>query len=147
MLLNLSRTLLVIPSRLTPCYLVSRQSVVCCCKSVAQLCTCEATLARNLGALHFDDVMSYNSLTSKGSSYLNGVLTLKRFVLNFFQRGKCGVFPSNFVELLRTSMAQSTTSTTTTITSPSIPDAAKDENTIITVADKNKKNEKLKGKS
>ena len=32
--------------------------------SVAHLCTSEATLAYNLGALHFDDVMSYNSLTT-----------------------------------------------------------------------------------
>jgi len=53
------------------------------------------------------------------------------------------VFPSNFVELLRTSMSQS--STTATSTAPILSDATKDENTIITVADKNKKNEKLKG--
>ena len=32
--------------------------------SVAHLCTSEATLAHNLGALLFDDVMSYNSLTT-----------------------------------------------------------------------------------
>ena len=28
------------------------------------MCTSEATLAHNLGAQHFDDVMSYNSLTT-----------------------------------------------------------------------------------
>ena len=31
---------------------------------VAQMCTREDTLAHNLGALYFDDVMSYNSLTT-----------------------------------------------------------------------------------
>ena len=33
--------------------------------SVAQLCTCEDTLAHNLGALYFGDFMSYNSLTTQ----------------------------------------------------------------------------------
>ena len=32
--------------------------------SVAHLCTREAALAYNLGGLHFDDVMSYNSHTT-----------------------------------------------------------------------------------
>ena len=36
-----------------------------CLYSVAHLCTSEATLAHNLGALNFDDLMSYNSLTTQ----------------------------------------------------------------------------------
>ena len=53
--------------------------VACCCKlnnahiqvvincqySVAQMCTREDTLAHNLGAQYFDDVMSCNSLTTQ----------------------------------------------------------------------------------
>ena len=31
--------------------------------SVAQMCTCEYTLAHNLGLPYFDNVMNYNSLT------------------------------------------------------------------------------------
>jgi hypothetical protein len=62
--------------------------------------------------------------------------------LQLFQHGKCGVFPSNFVELLRSSVAPSTTSLTTA----TIPDMAKEETVSMTsVADKNKKNEKFKG--
>ena len=34
-----------------------------CQYSIAQMCTREDTLAHNLGALYFDDVMSYNLLT------------------------------------------------------------------------------------
>ena len=40
------------------------QVVINCLYSIAHLCTSKATLAHNLGALHFDDVMSYNSLTT-----------------------------------------------------------------------------------
>ena len=40
------------------------QVVINCPYSVAHLCTSEATLAYNLGALHFDDIMSYNLLTT-----------------------------------------------------------------------------------
>ena len=39
------------------------QVIINCQYSVAQLCTCEDILAHNLGALYFDDVMSYNWLT------------------------------------------------------------------------------------
>ena len=45
--------------------LAHTQVVINCPYSVAHLCTSEATLAHNLGALYFDDVMSYNSLTTK----------------------------------------------------------------------------------
>ena len=38
--------------------------VVNCWYSIVQLCTCEDTLAHNLGAPYFDDVMSHNSLTT-----------------------------------------------------------------------------------
>ena len=38
--------------------------VISCQYSVAQMCTREATLALKLGAPYFDDVMSYNSLTT-----------------------------------------------------------------------------------
>ena len=31
---------------------------------IAQMCTCEDTLAHNLGAPYIDDIMSYNSLTT-----------------------------------------------------------------------------------
>ena len=41
------------------------QVVFNCPYSIAHWCTSEATLAHNLGALHFDDVMSYNSLTTQ----------------------------------------------------------------------------------
>ena len=40
------------------------QVIINCRYSVAHLCTSEATIAHNLGAAHFDDVMSYNSLTT-----------------------------------------------------------------------------------
>ena len=40
------------------------QVVINCRYSIAHLCTREATLAHNLGTLHFDEVMSYNSLTT-----------------------------------------------------------------------------------
>ena len=40
------------------------QVVINCRYSVAQLCTREDTLAHNLGTLYFDDVMSYNLLTT-----------------------------------------------------------------------------------
>jgi len=50
---------------------------------------------------------------------------------------KCGVFPSNFVELLRSSVSQLTTAA-----SGNVEDEANVENRV---ADKNKKNEKLKG--
>ena len=40
------------------------QVVINCQYSVAHLCTSEAMLTHNLGALHFDDVMSYNLLTT-----------------------------------------------------------------------------------
>ena len=39
------------------------QVVINCRYSIAHLCTSEAMLAHKLGALHFDDPMSYNSLT------------------------------------------------------------------------------------
>ena len=41
------------------------QVVINCRYSVAQKCTSEDTLTHNLGSLYFDDVMSYNSLTTK----------------------------------------------------------------------------------
>ena len=44
--------------------LAQTQVIINCPYSIAHLCTSEATLAHNLGALHFDDVMSYNSLTT-----------------------------------------------------------------------------------
>ena len=40
------------------------QVVINCLYSVAQMCTHEDTLTHNLGAPYFDDVMSYNSLTT-----------------------------------------------------------------------------------
>ena len=40
------------------------QVVINCQYSVAHLCTSEAALAHNLGELHFDDVRSYDSLTT-----------------------------------------------------------------------------------
>ena len=40
------------------------QLVINCRYSVAHLRSSEATLSHNLGALHFDDVMSYKSLTT-----------------------------------------------------------------------------------
>ena len=40
------------------------QVVINCPYSIAQMCTREDTLAHDLGALYFDDVMSYNSLTT-----------------------------------------------------------------------------------
>ena len=40
------------------------QVIIKCWYSVAHLCTSEAMLAHILGGLHFDDVMSYNSLTT-----------------------------------------------------------------------------------
>ena len=40
------------------------QVVINCRYSFAQLCTCEDTLAHNLGALHFDGVLCYDSLTT-----------------------------------------------------------------------------------
>ena len=40
------------------------QVVINCPLHICDLCTSEATLAHNLGKLHFDDVMSYNSLTT-----------------------------------------------------------------------------------
>ena len=40
------------------------QVIINCRYSIAHLCTSEATLTHNLGVLHFDDVMSYNSLTT-----------------------------------------------------------------------------------
>ena len=39
--------------------------IINCPHSIAQLCTHVDTLAHNLGALYFDDVMSFNSLTTK----------------------------------------------------------------------------------
>ena len=39
------------------------QVVINCPYSIAHPCTSEVTLTYNLGALHFDDVMRYNSLT------------------------------------------------------------------------------------
>ena len=44
--------------------LAHAQVVINCLYSVAHLCTSEATLAHNLGVLHFDDIKSYNSLTT-----------------------------------------------------------------------------------
>ena len=44
--------------------LVQAQVVINCSYSIAHLWTSEATLAHNLGELYFDDVMSYNSLTT-----------------------------------------------------------------------------------
>ena len=40
------------------------QVVINCWYSVAQMCTREDMLAHILGAPYFDDVMSYNSLTT-----------------------------------------------------------------------------------
>ena len=47
------------------------QVVINCPYSVAHLCTSETKLAHNLSALHFDDVMSYNSLTTEWIQSLN----------------------------------------------------------------------------
>ena len=44
--------------------LAHAQVVINCPYSVAHLCTSEAMLAYNLGALHFDNVVNYNSLTT-----------------------------------------------------------------------------------
>ena len=44
--------------------LAHAQVIINCPYSIAQMCTREDTLAHNLGAPHFDDVMSYNSLTA-----------------------------------------------------------------------------------
>ena len=46
------------------------QVVINCQYSVAQLCTREDTLAHILGALYFDVVMSYNSLTTNTMRFL-----------------------------------------------------------------------------
>ena len=40
------------------------QVVINCRYSVTQMCTCEDTLAHNLGAPYIDYVLSYNSLTT-----------------------------------------------------------------------------------
>ena len=40
------------------------QVVINCQYSVSQMCTPVDTLAHNLDALYFDDIMSYNSLTT-----------------------------------------------------------------------------------
>ena len=40
------------------------QVIINCQYSVAQMCTCEDTLAHILGALENDDVMSHNELTT-----------------------------------------------------------------------------------
>ena len=45
--------------------LVHIQVVINCQYSVAHMCTSEDTPAHNLGAPNIDDVMSYNSLTTK----------------------------------------------------------------------------------
>ena len=45
------------------------QVVINCGYSIAQLCTREDTLAHILGALYFNVVMSYNSLTTKIVNY------------------------------------------------------------------------------
>ena len=46
------------------------QVIINCPYSIAHLCTSEATLAYNLGAQHFDDIMSYNSLKTIGVANL-----------------------------------------------------------------------------
>ena len=46
--------------------LAHTQVVINCLYSVAHLCTSEVMLAHNLGALNFDDVISYNLLTTLG---------------------------------------------------------------------------------
>ena len=40
------------------------QVIINCQYSIAQMCTREDTLAHNLGVPYFDDVISYNSLTT-----------------------------------------------------------------------------------
>ena len=40
------------------------QVVINCQYFVAYLCTSEAMLTHNLGALYYNDIMSYNSLTT-----------------------------------------------------------------------------------
>ena len=40
------------------------QVIINCLYSVAQMCTCEDTLAHNLYTPYFNDIMSYNSLTT-----------------------------------------------------------------------------------
>ena len=40
------------------------QVVINCPYSVAQMCTCEDTLAHSLGVQYIDDVMSHNQLTT-----------------------------------------------------------------------------------
>ena len=54
------------------------QVVINCPYSVAHLCTREDTLAHNLGALYFDDVMSYNSLTTGGYCIIQMVVWLSQ---------------------------------------------------------------------
>ena len=44
--------------------LAHEQVIINCQYLVARMCTREATLAHNLGALFIDDVMSYNSITT-----------------------------------------------------------------------------------
>ena len=51
------------------------QAVINCQYSVAQMCTCEDTLAHNLGALYIDDVMSYNLLTTHVRDWLKDTFT------------------------------------------------------------------------
>ena len=43
------------------------QVVINCLYSIAQMCTREDMLAHNSGTPYFNDVMSYNSLTTKGT--------------------------------------------------------------------------------
>ena len=60
------------------------QVVFYCPYSVAHLCTCEDTLAHNLGALYFDYVMSYNLLTTGGYCIIQMVVWFSQlfFALN-----------------------------------------------------------------
>ena len=51
--------------------LAHAQVIINCPYSIAQMCTREDTLAHNLGAPYFDDVMSYNSLTTLYTRVIN----------------------------------------------------------------------------
>ena len=50
------------------------QALINCPYSIAQLCTHEDTLVHNLGALYFDEVMSYYSLTTIACSVESAIV-------------------------------------------------------------------------
>ena len=50
------------------------QVLINCQYSIAQLCTREDTLVHNLGALYFDEVMSYSSLKTIACSVESAIV-------------------------------------------------------------------------